>query len=142
MYKQNIVRDSNIRFSRWCRKGYAIFCSIKRCVTIAVLPEEIADCSVAKSKKNILQVVISKLLMLDAYPPGDNIDEDIDQIAMQVGALETSKCIESECVEYNCIKYRSGCRNTRDTTLTIIFTKIISIPQCRLCSGAELYINI
>lgn len=37
-----------LRFRRWCRKGYAVFCSLGKCVTIGTLKKGIADRSLGK----------------------------------------------------------------------------------------------
>lgn len=39
-----------LRFCRWCRKGYAVFVSLGRCVTIGRLCREIADRSLCKQQ--------------------------------------------------------------------------------------------
>lgn len=39
-----------IRFRHWSRKGYAVFCSLGKCVTIGNLKKEIADVSLGKQE--------------------------------------------------------------------------------------------
>lgn len=42
-----------IRFRRWTRKGYAIFSSLGRSVTIGTLVREVADASLKKQKAGV-----------------------------------------------------------------------------------------
>lgn len=47
MYKL-CPNKQTIRFRRWCRKAYAMFCSLGKCVTIGNLKKGIADVSLGK----------------------------------------------------------------------------------------------
>lgn len=149
MYKQNIDRSNNIRFSRWCRKGYAIFCSIKRCVTIAVLPEKIADCSVAKSKKNILKVDLSSSLTLCGRSVDECLDEneDIDlagvQRLIEVQSLASVQCAVS-APRYSVARCSIvQCSIVRCSAESIPYFRYkdikLNLLQCRLCIGANLH---
>lgn len=46
--KQVYSNKQVIRFRRWSRKGYAMFCSLGKCVTIGNLKKGIADVSLGK----------------------------------------------------------------------------------------------
>lgn len=46
--KQWYSNKQVIRFRRWSRKGYAMFCSLGKCVTIGNLKKGIADMSLGK----------------------------------------------------------------------------------------------
>lgn len=63
MKKQTINRNT-IRFRRWTRKGYSIFCSLNRQITIGVLNFKIATSSIKKQSKEILTAILN-LLSLD-----------------------------------------------------------------------------
>lgn len=49
MIKSTPIQTPFIRFKRWSRKSYSIFCSLKRVVSIGVLSNHIADASCEKS---------------------------------------------------------------------------------------------
>lgn len=44
----------SLRFRRWSRKAYAVFCSVGRCVTIGCLSKAVADSSLSKQKGQTL----------------------------------------------------------------------------------------
>ncbi len=44
-----------IRFHRWNRKKYAMFCSVRRCVTIGCVCKSIADAALSKVKQALMQ---------------------------------------------------------------------------------------
>lgn len=63
--KERLNRVQSVRFFRWSRKSYAIFCSLKKCITISVLRREIVDCSQKKSNilpETITDTIIAELL--------------------------------------------------------------------------------
>ena len=49
MIKTTSKQILSIRFKRWSRKNYSIFCSLKRVVSIGVLSNHIADASCEKT---------------------------------------------------------------------------------------------
>jgi len=49
MNKQNLFTASVLRFRRWSRAGYAVFCSLASSVTIGVLSVSVSDKSCQKS---------------------------------------------------------------------------------------------
>lgn len=51
MFKQTFKKASSIRFRRWTRAKYAIFCSLSATVTIGKLAVSIADKSLQKAVK-------------------------------------------------------------------------------------------
>jgi hypothetical protein len=74
---------SSIRFRRWSRAGYAVFCSLARTVTIGSLAVSISDKSLQKA------VVVSKRTVLtfasddespDHLPELSELDATINQI--------------------------------------------------------------
>jgi len=67
----------NVRFRRWCKKGYAVFCSLIHQVTIGVLAASICDKSTLKSKKSILTDIPSeKNEIANFIEKGPLINED------------------------------------------------------------------
>ncbi|MDR2968387.1 MAG: hypothetical protein LBV32_02130 [Tannerellaceae bacterium] len=59
-----------IRFRRWSRKGYAMFCSLGRCVTIGALKKGVADASLKKQK-----APAGKMFLL----PADDFEKETDE---------------------------------------------------------------
>jgi hypothetical protein len=52
MKKTAKTRQHVIIFRRWSRKGYAVFCSIGRCVSIGKLGKNIVEASLKKHKSS------------------------------------------------------------------------------------------
>lgn len=50
MKRESHIQHEIIRFKRWARKNYAIFCSLKREIQIGVLSKGIADASCQKTE--------------------------------------------------------------------------------------------
>ncbi len=48
MNKLHLYKPVTLRFRRWSRKSYALFCSVGRCVTIGFLRNGVADASLRK----------------------------------------------------------------------------------------------
>lgn len=49
--------DQIIRFRRWSRKGYAMFYSLGRCVTIGCLNKEVTEVALKKQKSGMVEPV-------------------------------------------------------------------------------------
>ena len=49
MKKSNPIQNQIIRFKRWSRKNYSIFCSLNRVISIGVLAKNIVEASCKKS---------------------------------------------------------------------------------------------
>lgn len=64
----------SIRFRRWSRKAYAVFCSVGRCVTIGCLSKAVADSSLSKQKGENLSTVA------ESYQDKETIDEENDHL--------------------------------------------------------------
>lgn len=89
-----VLQTSAIRFRKWSNKGYAIFSSLGRCVTIGHLSKEIADSSLSKQQRgcnnslfyswyNSLTENIEKI-----HPPEVNEDDvQIDTILSTIYVL-------------------------------------------------------
>lgn len=60
-----------IRFRRWSRKGYAMFCSLGKCVTIGNLKKGIADASLNKQANTCVAFVCPFAREDDAEKQGD-----------------------------------------------------------------------
>ena len=75
MKKQTINRNT-IRFRRWTRKGYSIFCSLNMQITIGVLDLKIATLSIKKQAKEILTAILN-LLSLDNESLSEKEREEI-----------------------------------------------------------------
>ncbi len=59
MYQNHNIKHF-IRFRRWSRKAYAVLVSLKSNVTIGFLSKNIADKSLCKQKKDLLQNEINE----------------------------------------------------------------------------------
>ena len=78
--KRTAPHTTLIRFRQWSRKGYAIFCSLGRQVTIGCLSKKVADCSLTKqqgSSHSILHDGLSKNKLTEEFtdkdhPPKEN----------------------------------------------------------------------
>lgn len=89
-----------IRFRRWTRKGYAIFCSLGRSVTIGTLGREVADASLKKQKAGIFNIPAStdQHVFYDDEPEDDlpnGIPANLGLIGFFLPANETY------CSDYN-----------------------------------------
>ena len=74
---------SSIRFRRWSRAGYAVFCSLSRTVTIGSLAVSISDKSLQKAvgvSKRIVPVFASDDESPDHLPELSELDAIINQI--------------------------------------------------------------
>lgn len=49
--ESHFLKQNSVRFTRWSRKPYAIFLSLKVCVTIGRLRKSVADSSLCKTGK-------------------------------------------------------------------------------------------
>jgi hypothetical protein len=67
---RNPLYKNVLRFRRWSRAGYAVFCSLSRCVSIGRLKAATADCALWKSK-SLSSVAGFRTLTFD-----DVVDED------------------------------------------------------------------
>ena len=80
MFKQTKTQQRIIRFRRWSRARYAVFCSIGAVVTIGCLAISIADKSVQKSSKtNTLSFVSST----KEYTDNELVDSE-NELAFQL----------------------------------------------------------
>lgn len=52
MHKTNFQNTSSVRFRRWSRVGYAVFCSLTCSVTIGTLAVSVSDKTLQKSVGN------------------------------------------------------------------------------------------
>lgn len=78
-----------LRFRRWCRKGYAVFCSLGKCVTIGTLKKGIADRSLGKQA-----VCTLGTSMMCLYPASDSVAEVVgaDPWELSVGGIVAGSC--------------------------------------------------
>ena len=97
---KKITQHIVIRFRRWTRKGYAIFSSLGRCVTIGTLGREVADASLKKQKAGISvnPERTDKNVFYDNEPE-DDLPDDIAISLRLTGILLPVN--ETYCAEYN-----------------------------------------
>jgi len=74
--RKQAINKTAIRFRRWSRKGYSIFYSLKKQVTIGVLDIKIATLSMKKQSKKVL-ISIFNLFSLDSESISEKEKEDI-----------------------------------------------------------------
>lgn len=78
-----------IRFRRWSRKAYAVFCSVGRCVTIGCLSKTVADSSLSKQKK--VSLAVTELFHQDREAIEEEKDylEDVSILHLQPIQVQT-----------------------------------------------------
>lgn len=93
MFAKNKIHPS-LRFKRWSRKSYAIFCSIGRHVTIGNLKNIIAD-TLLRKQRNIFSVFIDvnkvgeqEVTPLSAIPPDDVLQLELHLIPQLQNHIE------------------------------------------------------
>lgn len=59
--RKETIKKHFIRFRRWLRKTYSVFCSLHKHVTIGVIDSKIAKASIKKQSK-LLEDTVYKLL--------------------------------------------------------------------------------
>jgi hypothetical protein len=79
MKKLTPIHTSYIRFKRWSRKNYSIFCSLKREVNIGVLAKNILDASFKESDN--YNFICPDITHSDVF------DDDKDQLEFTVEKL-------------------------------------------------------
>lgn len=96
----------SIRFRRWSRKAYAIFCSVGRCVTIGCLSKAVVDSSLGKQKALTLAVMDEPHQDMEAFDAEDEHPIDISLLSLGLlqpltvlnksyGAAESVDCASS-----------------------------------------------
>jgi hypothetical protein len=70
MKKTTAIHTSYIRFKRWSRKNYSIFCSLKREVNIGVLAKNIVDASLKES--SICNFIYPNIIHSDVFDDEEN----------------------------------------------------------------------
>lgn len=74
MKQKSVHKAVAVRFRRWSRKGYAIFCSLGKLVTIGRVCKSIADASQRKSGRLPLSECMARHEAVaedDVFPPGE-----------------------------------------------------------------------
>lgn len=87
-----------LRFRRWCRKAYAAFCSLGKCVTIGCLSKSIADASLRKQSLVFVPHVASGNVRLQSLEVGDGSGwPEEEQTRLREGGL----CLWATCLAWN-----------------------------------------
>lgn len=81
MFRQALQKTSSIRFRRWSRAKYAVFCSLSSTVTIGRLAVSIADKSLQKAVGVCFNLPIS--LSSDESPDGKNEKAELEATLLQ-----------------------------------------------------------
>lgn len=84
--RKQAINKTAIRFRRWSRKGYSIFYSLKKQVTIGVLDIKIATLSMKKQSKKVL-ISILNLLSLDSESISEKEKDDILENELMLRAV-------------------------------------------------------
>ncbi|MDR1523677.1 MAG: hypothetical protein LBS79_00270 [Tannerella sp.] len=71
-----------INFYRWSRKGYAVFCSIGRCVSIRRLKKNIVEASL-KKRKSVMAVCFWESAEASGISVEDREEPDLPDISRQ-----------------------------------------------------------
>lgn len=69
-----------IYFRRWSRKGYAVFCSIGRCVSVRQLRKNVAEASLKKQKSALAVCLWKSTEGSDVYITDDEREPDLPDI--------------------------------------------------------------
>ncbi|MDF9830972.1 hypothetical protein [Parabacteroides sp. PF5-6] len=79
--KRTISHRTLIRFRRWSRKGYAVFSSLGRCVTIGALKKGLADASLKKQQSPVQTLLLR--LTTDGDEEAKEAEEKTSEILFQ-----------------------------------------------------------
>ena len=82
MNKKVKHQNSTIRFRRWSRVGYAVFCSLSCCVSIGSLAVSVSDKTLQKSEGISMTRVHSAFTAADGSendPVGDGVEATLQQ---------------------------------------------------------------
>jgi hypothetical protein len=74
--------NSTLRFRRWSRVGYAVFCSLSCCVSIGALAVSVSDKTLQKSEGISMSRVHPALTIADGRendPVGDGVEATLQQ---------------------------------------------------------------
>jgi len=83
MNKQKLHSTTTLRFRRWSRVGYAVFCSLACSVTIGVLSVSVSDKSLRKSGPVLENSILAASSVPDFSNTADELlflDDDLLQI--------------------------------------------------------------
>lgn len=81
MFNTNTHTSQSLRFRRWSRKGYAVFCSLTCAVTIGSLAVSISDKTLQKS-------LISADTIFKTSPANEAEEEELDATELSATILE------------------------------------------------------
>jgi len=96
MDKQAFYIDSVLRFRRWSRAGYAVFCSLSSRVTIGVLSVSVSDKSCIKSGCVLNNSLYSASSLID-FQDEDGQITDPEAVFMQLQEVLLSN-VSFDCV--------------------------------------------
>ncbi|MDR0430327.1 MAG: hypothetical protein LBH58_07610 [Tannerellaceae bacterium] len=110
---EKTIPHNSIRFRRWTRKGYAMFSSLGRCVTIGTLGCKVADASLKKQKTGIPvnSQRADKNVSSDDNPDNDSLPFDI-LLRLETG--QTLLADETGYSEYNPINTKLNNYSRKD----------------------------
>lgn len=113
MNKQ-ISKSQIIRFRRWCRKGYAIFCSLGKTVAIGNLRKGIVEASLKKQPGVCLLSVLCRPDRVDEEddkaPDREVADRILSLIILEIITVNRLRCA---IVESYCLLYLYGRKNVK-----------------------------
>jgi len=96
MYTHSQNTSSTIRFRRWSRAGYAVFCSLGNNVTIGCLDVATSDKSLEKSVSNANNKVSS------CYTDVESDENNIEKSELELTKLELLQARLSE-ITFDCV---------------------------------------
>lgn len=80
MHSQKFQPSNSIRFRRWSRAGYAVFCSLACCVTIGCVAISISDKSLQKASG----MSFSEFYVTDSSASEDTERENLETALQQI----------------------------------------------------------
>lgn len=109
MKQNNLQNEKNIRFRRWSRVGYAVFCSLACNVTIGSVAGSISDKSLQKAANTT--IISFSLNNTESESPYESITKDDSELVFQ----------QSQVINLSNITFESAAACTID--LNILFNQ-------------------
>lgn len=88
MHYKSTQQNSTIRFRRWSRVGYAVFCSLSCCVSIGALAVSVSDKTLQKSEGVSMSYVQSFDVCKAA---NENDPEELQTLSLQTCVIRLSE---------------------------------------------------
>lgn len=88
MHYKSSKQNSSIRFRRWSRVGYAVFCSLSCCVSIGALAVSVSDKTLQKSE-GVSMSFVQSFEVSKAFD--ENEPEELQPLLQQISTITLSE---------------------------------------------------